>query len=111
MSAQYDNTNRLTLFRNRSDNAKAPDFTGPIELGDDIVEAIKKGERKFQLAAWFNKNADGDQSKDRFNGTISQRMPRQAAAGGEQGQAAGSASSQPASGQPQGDGFDDVIPF
>lgn len=107
MSASYDNTNPLTLFRNKSDNAKAPGWTGPIEIGEDIADMIAKGERKFQLAAWFNKNAEGDQTKDRFNGTISPRLAKQNSAGDQASQGAAAGGQQ----QHRRDDLDDAIPF
>lgn len=87
MSATHDNTNRFTLFRGKSENPKAPGWTGPIEIGEDIVALIASGQRQFQLAAWFNQNQDGDRTKDRFNGTLAIRQSRQDSAGaGQQAQ-------------------------
>lgn len=57
MSEEYDNTNRFSLFKNlkgKKENEKAPDMTGKITIGDEVLEALNNGETEFRLAAWSN---------------------------------------------------------
>lgn len=57
MSEEY--TNGIVIFTNKSDNSKAPTHTGSLDIGDDIVAAIKKGETNLRVALWKRTSAKG----------------------------------------------------
>lgn len=44
--------NSIRVFKNESDNEKAPSFTGQITLGDDLIEAIQDGTTEIRVALW-----------------------------------------------------------
>jgi len=52
MSQDYDNTNRISVFKNTdAANERAPHWTGYIYLGDDVIE--QRGEDGYvRVALW-----------------------------------------------------------
>ena len=38
--SEYDNRNTISLFKNESDNPKAPFMTGTFELGSDVLKDL-----------------------------------------------------------------------
>ena len=48
--AEFDNTNRGVLFKNETDNEKAPMYKGKINVDG----------KDYQLAAWVKENQKGD---------------------------------------------------
>jgi hypothetical protein len=56
---EFEKRARIVVFRNDTDNEKAPDFTGRIELDDALVEAIKNGESELRLSMWKSQSESG----------------------------------------------------
>lgn len=44
--------NSIRVFKNDSDNEKAPAYTGVINLGDEVLEAILDGATEIRVALW-----------------------------------------------------------
>lgn len=62
MSKQYDDSNGIVLFKNDSDNEKAPHWTGKVKLSKEILASMPD-DFELRVAVWkkYPKNADGGQ--------------------------------------------------
>lgn len=70
--ADYDNTNRITLFKVKDKTSeKSPDFTGNLYIGADILQDLDS-EGLVRVAVWKQTSKDG---VTYLNGSI--QLPRE----------------------------------
>ena len=61
MTEEYDNTNRITVFKNTdTNNERAPHWTGYINLGSDLIDQIEPDEEgNIRVSLWKVNKKDG----------------------------------------------------
>jgi hypothetical protein len=98
---QFDDTNRVSIFVNdrKEDNAKAPDYSGPLDI---------EGE-KYRISLWAVEKAKRGPGKPVMRGQIE---PADADKRGKRGEPPqGAPRSAPAAKPGAGDEFGDDLPF
>lgn len=57
---EYDNTNRITIFKNKEKKSeKSPDWTGRLFIGDDVIDGLS-GDNEVRVAIWKMTSKNGD---------------------------------------------------
>ncbi len=57
---EYDNTNRITIFKNKEKKSeKSPDWTGRLFIGDDVIDGLS-GDNEVRVAIWKMTSKAGD---------------------------------------------------
>lgn len=82
MAGDFDNTNRGALFKNdRKQRDNQPDYTGKVELGDDVIAAAQAG-KPIYVSGWIKKINTGQRKGENML-SLSIQPPRENQAGGE----------------------------
>ena len=57
---EYDNTNRITIFKNKEKKSeKSPDWTGRLFIGDDVINGLS-GDNEVRVAIWKMTSKNGE---------------------------------------------------
>jgi CHASE1-domain containing sensor protein len=82
---QYDNTNKGSLFKNdRKQRDNQPDFTGKIELGQDVIDAALAG-LPIYVSGWTKEIKQGQKAGQKFI-SLAVQPPRDQSQGQQQQQ-------------------------
>ncbi len=78
MADTYDNTNRITIFKQTDKKSeKAPDFTGTLYIGDDIIKGLKNSDDGLVRVALWKQTSKG--GANYLNGSI--QLPQEQSGG------------------------------